>query len=99
MVRLVDAAMICYALNGDYFPENKRKTFKIRLTETSAYTIEIVADSSGNARDIAEKIFKINKSMFDKEATVKTSNCDSSSNRKRSQERIRQAFSRYDPQV
>lgn len=95
MVQLVDAVMICYALNGRYIPKDKQKSFTVKITEASVYTIQITADNFDNARSIAEKIFGINKNMFNKEVTVRTTDCDNK--KKMSQERIRQAFSRYDP--
>jgi len=92
MVQLVDAAMMCFAINGNYIPEDKRKTFTVKIAETTAYTIEITADNLENAESIAKKVFDINKNMFEKEVTVKTMR--DNSKRNRSQERIRQAFSR-----
>lgn len=95
MIRLVDAVMICYAVNGKYVPENERQLFTVKITEVSAYVTQIIADNSNNAVNIAETVFKINKNMFHKEVTINTTECNNK--KKMSQERIRQAFSRYDP--
>lgn len=96
MVRLVDAFMICYTLNGKYVPKHKRQSFTVKITEVSAYTIEVITDSLDNACSIAEKIFEINKNMFDKDVTVRTTDCNK--RKRKSRERIRHEFSRYDPQ-
>lgn len=91
MIRLVDAAMIQYMKQGLYFPQNERKPFKIRVAETVSYTLEVKADCLDTARVIANKIFRINRNIFDHECSVKVTDCQKPS------DRIRQSFSRFDP--
>lgn len=93
MLQLVDAIMLEFARKGTYFPKDKRKPFKIRVTETSSYTIEVIADCLDSAKDIAQNIFNVNRNMFEKECTVKVTDCNS----KKSTGRIRQSFSRFSP--
>lgn len=95
VIRLVDAAMIYYMKQGLYFPKSKRKTFKVRVTETTSYTLEIEADCSDTAKAIANKIFRTNRSIFEKECSVKVTDCDNSNNKITN--RVRQSFSRFDP--
>ena len=91
MIRLVDAAMIYYMKQGLYLPQDKRKPFKVKVTETTSYTLEVKADCSDTAKVITNKIFRTNRNIFNKECSVKVTDCQKPS------DRIRQSFSRFDP--